>query len=171
MKSRLLVPRLAIQNLSRRRMRAFLLAVTVAVGGGSVFSALVFREAIQDSGALGLSRMGADLIVVPRDTTTNLTPALLTVEPTQSTFPTSIYEQIAKLPGVEAAAPQRYFSISPAGGGHQHLELIQFDPRHDFTVLPWLADKLDRSLQAGDLIVGGRREETVGSTVNLFGST
>ncbi len=171
MKNRFLVIRLAIQNLSRRKLRGFLLAVTVAVGGGSVFCALVFREAIQDSGNLGLSRMGADLIVVPRETTTNLTPALLTVEPTPNTFPASIYNHITKLADVEAAAAQRYFSIAPPGQAHQHVELIEFDPRNDFTVLPWLADKLDRPLQRGDLIVGGRREESIGSTVNLFGAT
>jgi putative ABC transport system permease protein len=170
MKNHFLVFRLAIQNLSRRRLRGFLLAVTVAVGGGSVFCALVFREAIQASGALGLSRMGADLIVVPRETTTNLTPALLTVEPTPNTFPRAVFEQIARLPDVETAAPQRYFSIAPPGQAHQHLELIQFDPRNDFTVLPWLSDKLDRPLQRGDVIVGGRREESVGTAVNLFGA-
>ncbi|CAN5161535.1 FtsX-like permease family protein [soil metagenome] len=171
MKSRLLVVRLAIQNLSRRRLRGFLLALTVAVGGGSVFSAIVLREAIQVSGVLGLSRMGADLILVPRDTTTNLTSALLTVEPTPHTFPTAIYEQVAGLAEVEAAAPQRYYSVALTPQGHQHLELIQFDPHHDFTVLPWLNGKLERPLQRGDLIVGGRREESVGSTINLFGAT
>lgn len=162
--------RLAVQNLSRRPWRGFLLALTVAVGGGAVFSALVLRQAIQKSGVLGLSRMGADLIVVPRETTTNLTPALLTAEPTPHTFPISIYDTVRKLPQVEQVAPQRYYSVVLRGQSHLHLEIIEFDPQNDFTVMPWLSSKLERPFRRGDIIVGGRREETVGPTIDLFGS-
>jgi putative ABC transport system permease protein len=161
--------RLAIQNLSRRRGRAFLLAVTVAVGGGAVFTAMVLRQAIQQSISLGLSRMGADALVVPRETPVNLTAALLTVEPTAATFSTDIADALAQLPGVQTVAPQRYHALVTGGASHGQDDLIAYDPARDFTVVPWLRDQLDRPLARGDLIVGGRRAEAVGSTINLFG--
>jgi putative ABC transport system permease protein len=171
MAGRFLSLRLAVQNLGRRRVRSTLLALTVAVGGGAIFSALVLRQAIQESGLVGLSRMGADLMIVPRDATINLTPALLTTEPTPYTIPAAIYEAVRGLPQVEEVAPQRYFAVALGGQGHQHLELIAFDPQHDFTVMPWLHTKLERAFRRGDVIVGARREEAVGATIDLFGSS
>jgi putative ABC transport system permease protein len=162
----LLFVRMAVQNLSRRRTRSLLLSLTVAIGSGAVFTAIVLRQAIQNSVSVGLARMGADLIVVPRDTTANLTAALLTVEPTSSTLPAERRDQIAGLPGVERVAPQRYFAL---GGPHGHDDLIAFDPHQDFTVLSWLQDKLNRELRLGDLIVGARRDEAVGESITLFG--
>jgi len=129
----------------------------------------VLRQSIQQSVGLGLARMGADLLVVPRQTTTNLTAALLTVEPTPHTFPRSTALELARLPGVESAAPQRYHQLSDGASDHDQNDLIAFEPGNDFTVLPWLAGKLDRPMRRGDLIVGGRREEAVGAEVHFFG--
>jgi putative ABC transport system permease protein len=166
MRPSLFFVRMAVQNLSRRRARSLLLSLTVAVGTGAVFTAIVLRQAIQNSVSVGLARMGADLLVVPRDTTANLTSALLTVEPTDATLAADLGDQIARLSCVERVAPQRYFALA---GPHGHDDLIAFDPSQDFTVLPWLGDKLDRDLRAGDLIVGARRDEAVGESITLFG--
>jgi putative ABC transport system permease protein len=161
--------RLAVQHLGHRPVRTALLALAVAVGGGAVFTGSVLRQAIQDSTGVSLNRLGADLMVVPRDTTVNLSAALLTVEPTPHTFDAATAEEVARLPGVQVAAPQRYFALPVAGGPHEEEGLIAFDPARDFTVLPWLEEKLDRPLRSGDVIVGGRRGEAVGGEVRLFG--
>src|SRR5262249_43236034 len=57
-----LFARLAVQHLGQRPLRAVLLALAVAVGGGALFSAAVLRRAIQDSMGVSLSRLGADLM-------------------------------------------------------------------------------------------------------------
>lgn len=161
--------RLAIQGLGHRPLRAALLALAVAVGGASVFTATVLRQAIQESAGTSLDRLGADLMVVSRGTTVNLSAALLTVEPTEATIDPRTIAALAALPGVEVAAPQRYFGLPSADASHGGQEdLIAFDPARDFTVRPWLTESLGRGLRRGDLIVGGRRPETVGSTVRLF---
>jgi putative ABC transport system permease protein len=166
-----LFARLAVQHLGQRPLRAVLLALAVAVGGGALFSAAVLRRAIQDSMGVSLNRLGADLMVVPRETTVNLSAALLTVEPTPQTFDAATAAQLAQLPGVQAAAPQRYFALPGGDRGHGDEDLIAFDPARDFTVLPWLAEKLDRPLGRGDVVVGGRRPELVGGEIRLFGRT
>jgi putative ABC transport system permease protein len=162
--------RLAVQQLGHRPGRLALLALAVAVGGGALFSAAVLRRALHASMGTSLDRMGADLMVVPRQTTVNLSAALLTVEPTPHTLSAETAEEVARLPGVEVAAPQRYFALPGAGGGHGD-DLIAFAPARDFTVLPWLRSRLDRPLRPGDVIVGGRRPEEVGGSVSLFGRT
>jgi putative ABC transport system permease protein len=166
---RWLFARLAVQNLSRRRGRAFLMALAVAVGGGAVFAAVVVRQGLAESARLGLARMGADVLVVPRDATVNITAALLTVEPSTQTLPAGVVDTLAQLPGVLAVAPQRYHALTVGEGGHDSEDLIAFDPARDFTIIPWLTDRLDRPLAAGDILVGARRAERVGSEINLFG--
>jgi putative ABC transport system permease protein len=162
--------RLAAQSLGRRPLRALFLAGTVAVGVGTVFAASVVRQAVHDSLALGIARMGADLVVVPRDTLVNLTTALLVAEPTPHTLDAGLVEEVARLPGVEAVAPQRVFALTGISAS-QVPDVIAFDPARDFTVLPWLRQTLGRPLRSGDAIVGGRRPEAVGAGVQLGGRT
>jgi putative ABC transport system permease protein len=161
--------RLALQNLGRRPTRACVLALAVALGVGTAFAALVARQTLAANTAVGFGRLGADLLVVPKDALVNVASTLLTVEPGPLTLPSSVVEEIGRLPGVRIAAPQRYHRLN-AGGAHAHeSELIAFDPQHDFTVLPWVKDRSGRPLQAGEVIVGARRPEQPGSEVTLAG--
>jgi putative ABC transport system permease protein len=161
--------RLAVQHLGHRPVRTALLALAVAVGGSAVFGASALRQAIQSGLTTSLDRLGADLVVVPREATVNLSSALLTVEPNHYRLDASTTEEVAHLPGVQVAAPQQYFTLPTGGDSHGDEDLIAFDPARDFTVLPWLAEKLDRPPRRGDVIVGGRRAEPVGGEVRLFG--
>jgi putative ABC transport system permease protein len=163
--------RLALQNLGRRPGRAGVLALAVALGVGTAFAALVARQAVTASTAAGFGRMGADLLVVPRDALIHVSAALLTVEPGPLTLPAALVEEIARLPGVRTAAPQRYYRLAGAGAHGHEAELIAFDPERDFTVLPWVKEKSGRPLQPGEVIVGARRSEPPGSETTLAGQT
>ena len=69
----MLLIRLAAQNLGRRRMRALMLGLAVALAVGIGVAGLVAGRALGDGIAQSFSRMGADLVVVPRGTLVNLT--------------------------------------------------------------------------------------------------
>ncbi|MFO0843813.1 MAG: ABC transporter permease [Gemmataceae bacterium] len=167
-----LLPRLAAQNLGRRPARTALSALAVAVAIAAVFTTLVVRRGLSEGLAAGFGRMGADLLIVPRQTLVNLTPALLTAEPTPHTLDAGLIDVVAKLPGVERVAAQRTHRVELPGRGHSHaVDLASFDPRSDFTVLPWVVEKLDRPMRPGDRIVGARRDEKVDSELSLFGQT
>jgi putative ABC transport system permease protein len=162
--------RLALENLGRRPTRAGVQILAVALGVGIAFAALVARRSVSAGTEVGLGRMGADLLVVPRDALVNISPALLTVEPGPLTLPSSTVAEIARLPGVRTAAPQRHHRLT-TGGAHAHeVELVALDPERDFTVLPWLKER-SGPLRAGHVIVGARRPEPPGSEVTLGGRT
>jgi putative ABC transport system permease protein len=110
-------------------------------------------------------------MVAPAAATVNLSAALLTVEPGPHTLDAATLEQIRRLPGVQVAAPQRYLTLPSASRSHDRDDVIAFDPTRDFTVLPWLAEKLGRPLRRGDVLIGGRRAEAVGADLRLFGRT
>jgi putative ABC transport system permease protein len=170
---RFLLWSLALQNLGRRKARTLLLLAAVAICSGAVFTGAVLMRSIESSMDMGFTRLGADMLVLPGGTLTNITAALLTAEPTDLTLDDDMLGRLASLKGVRRVAPQLIFRTDASGYGHGHgdesVDLIAFDPARDFTVQPWLDRRLDRPLQPGDIIVGGRRDEPLGTELLLFG--
>jgi putative ABC transport system permease protein len=161
---RWLLIRLAAQNVARRRLRAIFLGVAVMLGVGIGFASFVAGWALREGMATSFSRMGADLIVVPRATLVNITASLLTVQPTDETLAAEFASRIAAIAGVAQVAPQR---IVPSLVEGQSANLIAFDPAHDFSVLTWLEERLPGP---GDgLIAGGRLEARLGATLSVCG--
>jgi putative ABC transport system permease protein len=168
--ARRLYLRLALQDLSRRPTRTLLLAMAVALGTGAVFGVLTLLLGVERSMTAGFRRLGADLLVVPEGTLVNLTAALLTVEPTTETIDGRLADDLSGIAGVGHVAPQTLLRLPAPGSGHGGtVDVTAFDPQRDFTVLPWLAQPLDRPPRVGEVILGGRRGERVGETISLCG--
>jgi putative ABC transport system permease protein len=158
--------KLAFQNLLRRTTRTFMLIAAVAIGTGALLSSFVVERGIDQSMAEGFARMGADLVVVPEDAMVNITSALLTVQPTDATIDKSVLRDISRVQGIAQLTPQTIYRVPFMSGMPEHqINLIAFDPASDFTVIPWLADRLPRALQPGDIIIGARRPEAVGEEI------
>ncbi|QRG04681.1 ABC transporter permease [Xanthobacter dioxanivorans] len=169
--ARFLILRLALQNLGRRRTRTGLILAAVAISSAIAFAGAVMMRSIETSMEVGFSRLGADLMVVAQDALANITVALLTVEPTDSTVPAGLLE-MADIPGIGRATPQRVFrtSLSGVGGHGESVDLIGFDPDTDFTVQPWILERLPRAMGPRDIIVGAARSLPLGSEVVIFGT-
>jgi putative ABC transport system permease protein len=127
-------------------------------------------RSIDLSMTLGLTRLGADLMVVPEGALTNITAALLTVEPTELTLDADALDK-ARLDSVARYAPQKILRVQHSGIGdhHEAIDFVGFDPDRDLTVQPWLAERINRPLQAGDVILGANRAAALGSQVLIFG--
>jgi putative ABC transport system permease protein len=166
-----LLTALAVQNLGRRKGRTSLLIAAVAISSAVAFAGIVVMRSISASMEVGLSRIGADLMVVPQRTLTNISTALLTVEPTDQTIPADTIER-AGLAGIASASAQRIFRTDKSGFGGQGelVDLIGFEPNDDFTVQPWLAERLGRAMQPADVIVGAARNLPLGSELIIFGT-
>jgi len=160
--------RMAIADAIRRPWRLGLLAAGIAVAGAATFGALAFQTAIGRSLEQSLLRLGADALVLPVNVVANLTPAILTAEPSSMTLLPETVARIAALPVVERAAGQRTLQL-PDAGGHLPIDVVVFDVATDFTVLPWIVESLDRPLACGDVIVGGRRPERAGERLSMQG--
>jgi putative ABC transport system permease protein len=168
---RFLLTRLALQNLGRRMARTVLLLMAVAIFAGAIFAGVVLLRSIEGSMSVGFTRLGADMLVVPHGTLTNITAALLTAEPTELTLDDAVLGRLSSLKGIRRIAPQLVFRTEASGYGpaDEPVDIIAFDPARDLTVQPWLDSRLDRPLRAGDVIIGGRREEPLGSEILIFG--
>jgi putative ABC transport system permease protein len=157
-----LLIRLAAQNVGRHRLRAILLGAAVMLGVGISFAGFVSGWALREGMATSFSRMGADLVIVPRATLVNITSSLLTVQPTGETISADLAQRIAAVSGVARVAPQR---IVPALVEGQRVNLIAFDPGRDFSVLSWLEQHRSGPLEG--LIAGGSIAARPGATLSV----
>ncbi len=159
-----LLIRLAAQNVGRRRLRAIFLGAAVMLGVGIGFASFVAGWALHEGIATSFSRMGADLVAVPRATLVNITSSLLTVQPTDETLPADLAKRIADVPGIARVAPQRIVPALVEGRG---VNLIAFDPARDFSVLPWLEQRQPGPVEG--LIAGGGLAAKLGATLSVCG--
>lgn len=165
-----LLASLALQNLGRRKARSLLLIMAVAVASGVVFTGATLMRSIDSSMAVGFTRLGADMMVVPEGALTNITAALLTIEPTDLVLDQDLFAK-AGIASVGRAAPQKIARVEHSGIGSHHdsADLIGFDPALDFTVRPWLVEKINRDMRPGDVILGAARDAALGSELLIFG--
>ncbi|MGH8429212.1 MAG: ABC transporter permease, partial [Solimonas sp.] len=142
----------------------------VALGSGAVFTGATLMQSIDRSMAMGFTRMGADMMVVPEGALTNITASLLTVEPTDLALDGDLFAK-AGLASIGRVAAQKIMRVEHSGIGSHHdsVDLIGFDPARDFTIQPWLVEKLNRDLGPGDVILGASRDAPLGSQLLIFG--
>ena len=161
---------LALQNLGRRKARSLLLIAAVALGSGVVFTGAVLMQSIDRSMAVGFTRLGADMMVVPEGALTNITASLLVVEPSELVLDADVLAK-ARLTSLGRIAAQKIVRVEHSGIGshHETADLVGFEPAQDFTVQPWLAEKLNRPMQQGDVILGAARDGVLGSQLLIFG--
>jgi putative ABC transport system permease protein len=108
---------LALQNLGRRKARTLLLAAAITVCSGALLAGSVLMRSIESSMTVGFTRLGADMLIVPAGTLTNITAALLTAEPTDLTLDGGMLPRLAELKGVRKVAPQLIFRTDASGYG------------------------------------------------------
>ena len=133
-----LLANLALQNLGRRKARTLLLVAAVAVGSGALFAGATLMSSIERSMAVGFTRMGADLMVVPDGALTNITAALLTVEPTDLVLEADLLDKARLASVLNAVAvgvppnPIPNFNRSGIAQRHNVTQPVRFAKRPQY---------------------------------------
>jgi putative ABC transport system permease protein len=161
-----LLVRVAAQNVARHRLRAIFLALAVMLVVGVGFASFVAGWALRTGMATTFSRMGADLVVVPRSTLVNITSSLLTVQPTDATLAADMAASLRAVAGVGRVAHQRVVPMLVDG---QPANVIAYDPAEDFTVASWMEDSASGPVTAKNVVVGGRLPGQVGQWLSVCG--
>jgi len=161
---------LALQNLTRRTFRTYALLLAIAIVSGAIFSTSTLMWGVNSSLSKGLSKFGADLLVVPKGSMISMKSALLTGEPSLFYMDGGIMQKIASLKGVKSVSPQLFLtSVEGNCCVMGNAFIIGFNPKTDFTVMPWLEDKLDRPFQMDDVIIGATNSYAVGDKLFFYG--
>ena len=121
-----------------------------------VLTTVVISRGGQESLRLARQRLGADVVVVPRGSVTGVEGALLLGNATNTYMPRAVVEKVRTVPGVAQASPQLYLTSMANSSccSVSSMFMFAFDPTTDFTIEPWLKEKLGHDLQVGQAVGG-----------------
>ena len=123
-----------------------------------VLTTVIISRGGQDSLRLARERLGADVVVVPRGSVTGVEGALLLGNATNTYMPRGVVDAVSAVPGVAQASSQLYLTSMANSSccSVSTMFMFAFDPVTDFTVEPWLKEKLGHDLQTGQAVGGAR---------------
>jgi putative ABC transport system permease protein len=155
---------------SRLKLYPFCLLLTIiaVLLAGVTLTSVGLESAI----ATGSARFGADLMVLPAGAEAPVNAALIGGLPLKRLLPAGVEQRLASLAGVGLIAPQYFLSSATASCCETgNLLLIGFDWDRDFTVTPWLAQKLPVFRERDDLLIGGGVMKVKGAEFRLYNRT
>ncbi|MDD1719515.1 MAG: FtsX-like permease family protein [Methanoregulaceae archaeon] len=161
---------LLMRNIRNRPYRNGATVLCFAFVAATLFSAHYMIGGAAYSLDTGITRLGADLLVVPEQYAPDTDAIILKGEPSTFFFSSTALERAATVPGVARASPQIYVAtLFGAQCCSAPVQLIGFDPERDFTISPWLSERLGKPLEKDEIIVGNRIEGEIGTTLKFFG--
>ena len=148
---------LAVRGIAGSPFRSWLIGVCAFLIAAFLVATVLVVHGAQDSLHGASERLGADVIVVPRGAEAQVEGALLMGTPTKATMPQGDVTKIAAVDGVAAASPQLYLEslIDAPCCSVSEMFMVAFDPATDFTIEPWLKQRVGGDLSLGQA-VGGR---------------
>ncbi|MGW8178516.1 MAG: ABC transporter permease, partial [bacterium] len=84
----------------------YIILVSVSIVIGALFASAILIMGIHHSLDKGLSKLGADLLVIPKESLVNLKSALLTGEPSAFYMDSAVLARIRSLKGVKRVSGQ-----------------------------------------------------------------
>ncbi|MBF0553019.1 MAG: FtsX-like permease family protein [Nitrospirae bacterium] len=146
---------LAYKNIRRKFFRSMAISAAVMVVAATLFSVTTVMDSVETSLTRGTRRLGADVMVVPANSESKAMASLLAGEPSTFYMDRGIEEKIRKIEGVKKVAGQLYLKTSRykcCDTGDMFI--VGFEPEHDFTIAPWLAEALKKPLAPKEAIMG-----------------
>jgi putative ABC transport system permease protein len=133
-----------------------ILACAALVAGLSLSATLVVQGAERGL-RQNLSRMGADILVIPWGTMSqDFDGAHLVGMITARWMPRTYMKKVLAVQGVEAITPQLYLStlIDSPYSALPEMHLVAYDPPSDFVLKPWLEHDPIGTLRLGEAVAG-----------------
>lgn len=159
------------KNLWRRPFRNGILVVCVAAVVGMQVAAALIDRASRHGLELGINRLGADLVAVPRGLEQELVNSYMTGEAAIFYMDRALEKRIEEFDFVEQTSAQVFIrSLSGASCcSAWNVFLVGFEPETDFTVRPWLSDNRDLVLGPDDVLAGKGIGIEPGASVKFYG--
>ncbi len=160
-----------MKNLRRRFVRTVLLVLGVVVVSGTLFSATIVMQSIQNSLRIGTYRLGADVLVVPEKYEASARNALLAGEPTSFYMKKDALDKVRAVDGVKNVSAQVF--IQPASFSccySANVFIVGFDPRTDFTIKPWLEESIKTIPEGNEIVTGREIPVKVGDYIPFYGT-
>jgi putative ABC transport system permease protein len=163
--------RLLVRNLVNRPYRNIATIFAFAFIAATLFSSQYLMNGAQASLDTGMSRMGADILVVPEEYAAAGQTVILSGQPSSFFFEDANFEKISRIQGVAKASPQIYIATLFASCCAAPVQMIAIDPENDFTIATWLKENPGVKLGKDDIIIGSAVIQNVGNDLMFYGHT
>ncbi|MBQ6174104.1 MAG: ABC transporter permease [Clostridia bacterium] len=165
--------KLPLRNLLRRPGRTAALTVLVVFLALSLFAGSVIVMSLNSGLGSLENRLGADLIVVPATARGKVDPEKIWLQGTTGYYymSASKLEEIRGMQGVAQASAQVYLASLRADCCSMPIQVIGFDPETDFTIRPWIGERLKADLGPLEVVVGSRVSAGVNETIRIYGES
>jgi putative ABC transport system permease protein len=160
---------LVVQNLKNRPYRNIATIFAFAVIAATLFSSQYLVDGAKQSLDSGMSRMGADILVVPEEYAGAGQTVILIGQPNSFFFNDSGFLTISRVPGVAKASPQIYIATLFASCCAAPVQMIAIDQENDFTVSPWLKANPGVKMGKDDMIIGSSILQNTGNDLIFYG--
>ena len=157
------------RNLAFRPYRNVASVFIFALIAATLFSSQFLMSGAMQSLDAGISRMGADILIVPEENARAGQTIILTGHPTSFFFEDSGFEKISRIRGVAQASPQIYIATLFASCCAAPVQMIAIDPENDFTISAWLVENPGVKLGKDDIIIGSNIIQVVGKDLMFYG--
>jgi len=147
---------LAVRSCRTHSTRAAALGLVAAVLACALFGGSLVVLSLQHGLARFQERLGADVIVLPREAAEMgaLEGVLVQGVPAHFYMEAHYLDDLRGMTGVAQAAPQFFLASAHAGCCSVAVQLIGFDPASDFTIRPWMQESRDAEMGFGEILVG-----------------
>jgi putative ABC transport system permease protein len=157
------------KNITYRPIRNGALIFCFAIIAASLFSGNYILAGASEGVTSGISKLGADIIVVPKDYVGKGEAVILRGEPSMFFFDTDVVPSIAGVQGVSQVAPQLYITTVNGTFSSVPVQLIGFNQTLDFTITPWLKKNNHVSLKKDEILVGDQITPDIDDTLKFYG--
>lgn len=158
------------QNLKRKRFRTLVMIGSIALACATLFMAVILSKGIRNTLEVSRQRLGADIVAVPVNSSSEAQSALISGNPTAFYMPASLEDKVKQVAGVQQTCPQVFLRSLDAPCCVAQVALVGYEPECDFTINPWGMQKSGTSLREDQIIVGAKViSAVVGSPMKAIG--
>jgi len=165
--------RLALRNVLGNLFRSGAIVLCAALVVGLGITATLITRGAEDALRRNLSRMGADLIVIPWGTMSqDFDGAHLVGMMTRRWMPRAYMDRVSAVQGVESVSPQLYLTsvVDSPFCAHPEMHVVAYDPATDFVLAPWLERDPIGALRLGEAVAGAAISAPDGARgIHLYG--
>ncbi len=156
--------------LCRKSQSIFTIIITSITIFVFVSSLAVFIN-LQNGIELSKNRLGANIIVLPNNSTTGISDTIFTAKPENTYMNKNILDKISSINTIENITPQ-FFTQTLSGGCcsyGENIRLVGYDEKTDFMLKPWFDKQSFNKLKDNEVIIGSKVEAFLGNKVAILG--
>ena len=160
---------IALRNLTHRSVRTCFMVLFASVMAASLFMSSVIVRSVEVRLENTVSRMGADIVIVPKDAASDTVKTLFAGELSSFYFDGKEADKLLNMAGIGKASPQLFIATLDAVCCLQPTQIVAFDPKSDFIVKPWLDQLHVSELKKDEVIIGSSILAEAGEKIKFFG--